>query len=252
MVPPITAAPSFVIRKKAVALYPLEAYVQQGIMTQAQATTLRDAVAHKQNILIAGGTGSGKTTLCNALLAVMATRGERILTLEDTAELHCPAPNHLALYTKEGVVTMRQLVKLTLRCRPDRIILGEVRDGAVHDLFNTWNSGHPGGLCTIHAETPLRALRKLEQYALEVVLRPPCELIADVVDVIVCLQRTLEGRQVTAIAAVRGYESGQYLLTSLERTSYDTPADPHPHGPAHPPPAGARQYGRGDAVGNPT
>jgi type IV secretion system protein VirB11 len=252
MVPPITAAPSFVIRKKAVALYPLAAYVAEGSMTAGQAALLRRAVEEKRNILIAGGTGSGKTTLCNALLAVMATLGVRILTLEDTAELHCPAPNHLALYTKEGVVTMRQLVKLTLRCRPDRIILGEVRDGAVHDLFNTWNSGHPGGLCTIHAETPLRALRKLEQYALEVVLTPPCGLIADVVDVIVCMQRTLEGRKVTAIAEVRGYEGGQYLLTPLERTSYDTRADPHAHDATHPAPAGARQYRRGDAVGDPT
>jgi type IV secretion system protein VirB11 len=147
---------------------------------------------------------------------------------------------------------MRQLVKLTLRCRPDRIILGEVRDGAVHDLFNTWNSGHPGGLCTIHAETPLRALRKLEQYALEVVLRPPCELIADVVDVIVCMQRTLEGRKVTAMAEVQGYVDGQYLLNPLERMSYETPCDPHLHGPAYPPPAGERQYGWGDAVGDPT
>jgi P-type conjugative transfer ATPase TrbB len=210
--PPVVTQPAFVIRKPALRVFTLADYVDDGTMTPAQALALEDAVLTRKNIVIAGGTGSGKTTLANAVLALMAETGDRIVTLEDTPELQCTAPNHLALYTRAGVASMQQLVKDTMRCRPDRIVVGEVRDGAALDLLKSWNTGHPGGLCTLHANGTRQSLVRLEQLIQEAVVTVPRALIAEAVRLLVYLARTPQGRQVQGLATVRGLEGDTYVL----------------------------------------
>ena len=152
---PIVASPAFAIRKRPEVIFSLADYVDRGIMTAAMAEVLRQAAQGRQNLLIAGGTGSGKTTLANAILAEPAFSADRVVLIEDTAELQCAAPDRIEMLTKrtEPQVTMTDLVRDTLRLRPDRIIIGEVRDGSALDLLKAWNTGHPGGLATIHANS---------------------------------------------------------------------------------------------------
>lgn len=167
MLPPLVKAPSFTIRKRPEIIYTLDDYVDRGIMTDGQADALRQAVAQRANILIAGGTGSGKTTLANAILIDPAFKSDRVVLIEDTPELQCSADDRLELLTKRTVppVTIQDLVKATLRLRPDRIIIGEVRDGAALDMLEAWNTGHPGGLCTLHANSATDALNRIEDLA---------------------------------------------------------------------------------------
>jgi type IV secretion system protein TrbB len=214
-VPPVVTSPAFVIRKKALRVFTLDEYVTSGIMPAPYADVIRDAVRQQHNIVIAGSTGSGKTTLLNAVLALIADTGDRLVTIEDTPELQCTAPNHLALYTREGVATMQQLVKDTMRCRPDRIIVGEVRDGAALDLLKAWGTGHPGGVATVHANGAKETLTRLEQLVQEVVLTVPRALIADTVNLIVFLERVPGGRRVTDLAAVTGLVQGEYVLRKV-------------------------------------
>ena len=218
-VSPVVTSPAFVIRKKALRVFTLDEYVQDGIMPAAYATAITQAVQDRRNIVIAGSTGSGKSTLANAVLAVIATTGDRVVTIEDTPELQCTAPNHLALYTREGVATMQQLVKDTMRCRPDRIIVGEVRDGAALDLLKAWGTGHPGGVATVHANGARETLTRLEQLVQEAVVTVPRQLIADAVNLIVFLEWVPGGRRVTALADVAGLVQGAYVLRTV---------DPHP------------------------
>jgi type IV secretion system protein VirB11 len=213
--PPVVRQPALVIRKPALQVFTLDDYVAQGVLTAPQAAALVQAVQTRRNLLLAGGTGSGKTTLANTLLALMATTGDRIVTLEDTPELRCPAPNTLALYTVDGQVTMHDLVKDTLRCRPDRIVIGEVRDGTALDLLKAMGTGHPGSLTTVHANSAPQSLTRLEQLVQEVVVTVPRQLIADAIDMIVYLERTKTGRRVTALEAVTGLVEGQYVLRPL-------------------------------------
>ena len=151
LLPPVVAAPAFAIRKPAVAVFTLDDYVAAGIMTSEQAEALRSAVAERRNILVAGGTSTGKTTLTNALLAEVAKTSDRVVLIEDTRELQCKAPNLVALRTKDGVVSLSDLVRSSLRLRPDRIPIGEVRGAEALDLLKAWGTGHPGGIGTIHA-----------------------------------------------------------------------------------------------------
>lgn len=161
VLPPVVAGPTFALRKRAAGVIPLQQYVADGILSAAQAEYLRVAVRERQNILVAGGTSSGKTTLANALLAEVAGSGDRVLVLEDTVELQCPALDHVALRTKPGVVCMADLVRSTLRLRPDRVVVGEVRGGEALDLVKAWGTGHPGGIATIHAGSAQGALLRL-------------------------------------------------------------------------------------------
>ena len=151
MLPPVAAGPTFALRKRAAGVIPLEQYVADGILTAWQAEYLRGAVRSRQNILVAGGTSTGKTTLANALIAEVASTGDRVLVLEDTVELQCPSLDHVALRTRPGVVSMADLVRTTLRLRPDRVVVGEVRGGEALDLVKAWGTGHPGGIATLHA-----------------------------------------------------------------------------------------------------
>jgi type IV secretion system protein VirB11 len=142
-------------------------------------------VRERQNILIAGATSSGKTTLANALLAEIAATGDRVLVLEDTVELQCAARDHVPLRTRAGVVSMTELVRSSMRLRPDRVVVGEVRGAEALDLIKVWGTGHPGGIATIHAGSALGALLRLEQLILEVAVNPPRALIAEAVNVVI-------------------------------------------------------------------
>lgn len=212
--PPITAAPSFTIRKRPEKIFTLDDYVAQGIMTTEAVELIRAAVAERLNILIIGGTGSGKTTFANAVLAEPAFAGDRVVIIEDTPELQCAAPDCVQLFTKarEPAVTMADLVKATLRLRPDRIVIGEVRDGAALDMIKAWNTGHPGGVATLHANSPLDALYRLEDLIGEVVEKPPQRAIASAINIIVQIKRTFDGRRVDQVRRVYPGDLGGYNL----------------------------------------
>ncbi|WP_432416995.1 P-type conjugative transfer ATPase TrbB [Mesorhizobium australicum] len=213
LLPPVVAAPAFAIRKPAVAVFTLADYVAAGIMSAAQADVLRQAVAERQNILVAGGTSTGKTTLTNALLAEVARTGDRVVLIEDTRELQCPAPNLVALRTKDGIVSLSDLVRSSLRLRPDRIPIGEVRGAEALDLLKAWSTGHPGGIGTIHAGTAIGALRRLEQLIQEAVVTVPRALIAETIDVIAVLTGRGSARRLSELALVTGIgPTGDYDL----------------------------------------
>jgi len=206
LLPPVVTAPSFAIRKPAVAVFTLDDYVAAGIMAEGQAAYLRHAVASRQNILVAGGTSTGKTTLVNALLAEVAKTDDRIVLIEDTRELQCRAPNLVSLRTRDGVVTLSELVRSALRLRPDRIPIGEVRGPEALDLLKAWGTGHPGGVGTLHAGTAIGALRRLEQLIQEVVVTVPRALIAETIDVIAVLSGRGMQRRLSELATVDGLD----------------------------------------------
>ena len=215
LLPPVVVAPSFAIRKPAVAVFTLGDYVDAGIMSAAHAELLRDAVHSRKNILVAGGTSTGKTTLVNALLAEVAHTGDRVVLIEDTRELQCAAPNLVALRTKDGAATLTDLVRSALRLRPDRIPIGEVRGGEALDLIKAWGTGHPGGIGTLHAGTALGALRRLEQLVQEAVVTVPRALIAETIDVIAVLSGRGAARRLSELALVEGLTPvGDYDLKS--------------------------------------
>lgn len=216
LLPPVVAAPSFAIRKPAVAVFTLSYYVASGVMTREQADALAAAVRGRRNVLVAGGTSTGKTTLVNALLAEIATSPDRVVLIEDTRELQCAAPNLVSLRTKDGVATLAELVRSALRLRPDRIPIGEVRGAEALELVKAWGTGHPGGIGTIHAGTALGTLRRLEQLIQESVVTVPRPLIAETIDVIVVLVREGTGRRLAELAEVRGLDpNGDYRLAPL-------------------------------------
>ncbi len=217
VLPPVSAAPCFSIRKPAERLYRLDDYVADGVMTRLAADRLKACVLLRHNILIAGGTSSGKTTLANALLAEMACLDERILLIEDTRELQSPAADTVALRTRPGVVTMADLVRSTLRLRPDRIIVGEVRGPEALDMLKAWNTGHPGGIATVHANSALSALTRIEGLVQEAVITVPRQLIAEAIDVIVFVSGRGLDRRVSQVARVAGFDpdTGSYALADL-------------------------------------
>jgi P-type conjugative transfer ATPase TrbB len=217
LLPPVVVAPAFAIRKPAAKIYTLEDYVSDRIMLPGQADMLRAAVADRRNILVVGGTSSGKTTLANALLAELSKRDERIIILEDTRELQCAAPDHVALRTKQGVVTLSALVRSTLRLRPDRIIVGEVRGGEALDMLRAWNTGHPGGIATVHANSARAALYRIEQLVQEVVVAVPRRLIAEAIDLLVFIKGRGLARRIETIAQVKGLDTnGDYALVEAQ------------------------------------
>lgn len=229
LLPPVVMAPTFAIRKPAVAVFTLTDYVAAGIMTAAQADVLRLAVERRKNVLIAGGTSTGKTTLTNALLAEVAKTSDRVVLIEDTRELQCAAPNLVALRTKDGVASLSDLVKSSLRLRPDRIPVGEVRGSEALDLLKAWGTGHPGGVGTIHANTAIGALRRLEQLVQEAVVTVPRALIAETIDIVAVLSGRGAERRLAEIAHVDGLDpaTGDYrTLNALLPTPNPSKGDP--------------------------
>ena len=217
ILPPVATAPCFAIRKPAARIHSLGDYVADGIMSRDVAELLRQAVLHRANILVAGGTSSGKTTLANALLNEMAEIDERVVVIEDTRELQCPAADTVALRTRAGHVTIGDLVRSTLRLRPDRIIVGEVRGPEALDMLKAWNTGHPGGVATVHANGAAAALHRLESLVQEAVVTVPRRLIAEAIDLVVFISGRGLARRVAAVVQLDGLDgaSGEYRLTDL-------------------------------------
>jgi P-type conjugative transfer ATPase TrbB len=213
VMPPLVEAPAFSIRKRAALVYTLADYVSTGIMAPGQLAILEQTINARGNILVAGATGSGKTTFCNALLQRIAEidPDTRVLIIEDTRELQCPAVNRIELRTSEHVDMIR-LLRASMRMRPDRIVVGEVRGPEALALLKAWNTGHPGGVATVHANGAEAALVRLEQLIQEANVLPNAAVIAEAVDLIVSIQRTREGRKVTEIVEVQGYSEGVYAL----------------------------------------
>jgi type IV secretion system protein TrbB len=215
LLPPVAPAPCFVIRKPAAQVIALEDYITAQVMTPMQAELLRAAVELKRNILIIGGTASGKTTLANALLGEIAKSSDRLLILEDTRELKATSPNVVQLKSSD-TTDLRALVRSTLRLRPDRIIIGEVRGSEALELLKAWNTGHTGGIATCHANSARAGLLRLEQLCLETITTPPRALIAEAVQVIVVIDGRGALRRIRDIALLQGLDvGGDYRLQNL-------------------------------------
>ena len=217
LLPPVSTAPCFAIRKPAARVYTLSDYVADRIMGPETARFLSLAVVERRNILVAGGTSSGKTTLANALLAELAAHDERVILIEDTRELQCAAADTVALRTRAGLVSMADLVRSTLRLRPDRIIVGEVRGAEALDMLKAWNTGHPGGIATVHANSAAAALYRLEQLIQEAVVTVPRRLIAEAIDLVIFLEGRGTARRIGAVAALAGLGSdGDYAFQAID------------------------------------
>lgn len=216
VLPPVALAPCFAIRKPAAKIFTLADYVRAQIMVPIQAEALKQAVRERRNVLVAGGTSSGKTTLANALLAEIADCNERVILIEDTRELQCAAVDCVALRTRRGVVSLADLVRSTLRLRPDRIIVGEVRGAEALDMLKAWNTGHPGGIATVHANSAHAALYRIEQLVQESVSVIPRRLIAEAIDLVVFIAGRGSSRRIETIAEVTGLDAnGDYAVTTL-------------------------------------
>lgn len=216
VLPPVSTAPCFSIRKPAARIHTLLDYVNDGIMPAEAARLLSLAVVERRNILVAGGTSSGKTTLANALLAEIGHLDERVILIEDTRELQCAARDVVALRTRTGSVSMADLVRSTLRLRPDRIVVGEVRGREALDMLKAWNTGHPGGIATVHANSATAALYRLEQLVQESVVTVPRRLIAEAIDLIVFIAGRGRDRRVEAVARVAGLDpDANYAVVDL-------------------------------------
>jgi type IV secretion system protein VirB11 len=220
LLPPVVAAPAFAIRKPAVAVFTLNDYVHAGIMSARQAEALRQGIVARANILVAGGTSTGKTTLTNALLAEVAKTSDRVVIIEDTRELQCAAPNLVAMRTQDGVASLSDLVRSSLRLRPDRIPIGEVRGAEALDLLKAWGTGHPGGVGTIHAGSAIGALRRMEQLIQEAVVTVPRALIAETIDLVAVLSGRGSARRLSELVRVEGLgPDGDYRVAPAVSSS---------------------------------
>ncbi len=218
LIPPVVAQPAFALRKRASLIFTLADYVERSIMTAAQRAVIENAIASRENILISGGTGTGKTTLANAVLDAVAriSPDHRIVVIEDTRELQVGAQNVAFLRTSDNV-DMTRLLRATLRLRPDRIVVGEVRDGSALALLKAWNTGHPGGVGTVHANDARAALVRIGQLIQEAGVPPNPELIAETVNTVVSIKRTPTGRVVDEIIRVASYTAGTgFVIEHIE------------------------------------
>ena len=214
LIPPVVTKPAFTIRKRALLVFTLADYIRQGIMTAAQQAAIEQAIAARQNLLICGGTGTGKTTLANAVLEAIAriSPAHRLVVIEDTRELQSKADDVVFLRTSDNV-NMTMLLRATMRLRPDRIIVGEVRDASALALLKAWNTGHPGGVGTVHANHCAAALVRIGQLIQEAGVPPAPELIAEAVNVVVSIARAGAGRKVEEVVRVTGYRPERGFIT---------------------------------------
>jgi type IV secretion system protein VirB11 len=208
LIPPVVPAPTFALRKRAKLIFSLADYVNTGVMTGQQATLIKAAVADRKNILIAGGTGSGKTTLANAVLNEIAviSPDHRIVIIEDVLELQCSVKNTVFLRTS-ATIDQVSLLRATLRLRPDRIVVGEVRDKSALALLKAWNTGHPGGIGTVHANSTGTALIRVGQLIQEAGVPAAPELISEAVDMVISIRRNSSGRMIDEVAEVTHWSS---------------------------------------------
>ena len=205
LLPPVVSNPSFTIRKKATQIISLDEYAQSGIISEAQKTLIEEAIINRKNMVVCGGTGSGKTTLVNAVIDALCSIApdDRLVIIEDTNELQCRAENKEILRASKDV-SQQDLLKVTLRLRPDRIITGEVRGGEALTLLKSWNTGHPGGICTLHANSAMEALTRLEQMIGEVSGSDMTGFIANTVDLVIFIEKIKDApkRKVTEMMQV--------------------------------------------------
>ncbi|EJG5355177.1 P-type conjugative transfer ATPase TrbB [Pseudomonas juntendi] len=216
LIPPVVSGPTFTIRKKASIVFTLTNYVSSGIMTEAQCAAIKSAVRERRNILVVGGTGTGKTTLTNAIIAEIdaVTPEHRIVIIEDTRELQCSSPNVVPLRAVDHV-DMTRLLKATMRLRPDRILVGEARDGSALALLKAWNTGHPGGAATVHANSANAGLIRMEQLVAEATAAPMQALIAEAVDLIIAIEKTATGRRIKEVVTVSGHDGTNYITQPI-------------------------------------
>lgn len=217
---PLAQGPCFTIRKPPAVVYSLDDFVVQGVLAPSHRDVLREAVRAHENVLVVGGTGCGKTTFCNGIIREMTSLcpAERIVILEDTVELQCSAPDHLALRTAPGT-SLAQLVKSTLRTSPDRIVVGEVRDEAALDLLDAWATGHPGGCATLHASSAAGALLRLDRLAQRANVPSQIPLIAEAIHLVAVLEGGNAGRRVADLVRVAGLApDGRFILHRCTET----------------------------------
>jgi type IV secretion system protein VirB11 len=240
LVPPVVSRPTFAIRQRPRRIFTLDDYEKAGILSDSQdpmnrrrwrnefqkavrglshAEVIRAAIAEKKNILIVGSTGSGKTTLVNAILEALINLApsDRVVSIEDTIELQCPVENYVDLRAV-GNVTMLDCLRACMRLKPTRIVVGEVRGAEAHVMLKAWNTGHPGGAATVHANDALSGLVRLESLVAEATSAPMQSLIAEAVDLVVFIDEEADlvaGRKVRQLLLVNGYENGQYSVEYL-------------------------------------
>jgi type IV secretion system protein VirB11 len=216
ILPPVAVAPMFAIRRQAAPELTLADYVTAGVLAEAAARFLADAMRERRNVVIAGDAKTGKTTLARTLLRIAAETGDRLILLEDRREILLPHGNVVPLLARDGVASLSDLVRSALRLSPDRIPVGEVRGREAIDLLDAWSTGHAGGVATIHAKTPVGALYRFEQLCLRTVANPPRELIAETVDVIALATLRQGRRRIDQIVEVLGLdERGGYRLAPV-------------------------------------
>lgn len=216
LIPPVVAAPTFTIRRKATQVFTLDNYVSSKIMTAAQGAAIKQAVADHSNILVVGGTGSGKTTLANAIIHCIAETfpEKRLVIIEDTAELQCSAANVVQLRSNIGF-SMQDCLKATLRLRPDKIVVGEVRDGSALALIKAWNTGHPGGVATVHANNAVGGLKRMENLVAEGSMAPAQHQIAEAINFVVVIGKTEDGRRIRELLHVHQWDGQRYQTTAI-------------------------------------
>ncbi len=217
LIPPVVRAPTFALRMKPGRIFTLDDYETSGALSGSQRQVIVGAIRDHLNILVVGGTGSGKTTLTNAILHAMSveTPEDRIVIIEDTAELMCAASNHQMLRAT-AAVSMLKLLKVTMRLRPDRIVVGEVRGEEALALLKAWNTGHPGGVATVHANGGRAGLLRMQSLVSEATVAPMQEMIATAINLVVVIAKTPEGRRIREILRVTGYRDGDYLTQAVE------------------------------------
>lgn len=210
LVPPVVGAPVFNFRLPASKVFSLADYVAMGVLTLAQAAFLAEAIATRQTILVGGGTGSGKTTLANAFLNELVNTKDRVIIIEDTPELQCPVQNTTAILVQPPAFTWNHAVVGSMRMRPDRIIVGELRDGVALEFMKAANTGHPGSFATIHANSTRSMLDRMCTLIEEVIPHAPRMLVAETIQLCVHIQRDPRhpaGRSISGIDRVLGYDS---------------------------------------------
>jgi type IV secretion system protein VirB11 len=237
LIQPVVSSPVFAIRCRPKKVFTLLDYETAGILSDrndplnvrrerddflqrvrglSHREIIQQAVTAKKNILIVGSTGSGKTTMVNAVLYELSQVAphDRVLLIEDTTELQCTVPNHVALLAV-GKVTMLDCLRACMRLKPDRIVVGEVRGAEAHTMLKAWNTGHPGGAATVHANDAVSGLRRLESLIAEATAAPQQMLISEAVDLVIFIdaeKTSPAGRKVREVIVVLGYQDGQYIF----------------------------------------
>ncbi len=216
--PAIVDNPSFNIRKHAKKILTLDDYVDQGIMSRRQREVIAEGIANHENIIAAGGTSSGKTTLLNAILNEISATGDRLVIIEDTPELQCAAPNYVQLKTQKPKINMDELLRMSLRLSPRRIIVGEVRGKEALTMLKAWNTGHDGGCATLHSDSALEALYRLEQMISEISVTPQQRTIGQAVGMVIYIKKTGIQRKISEIIRVKRHnpQTGDYEIEQIE------------------------------------